>query len=481
VKTKHQRISGKVRVAIRQGEQIVKEFVSQDNLILDQGLDMAASTVWNQVFVACAAGSGTTPTSEDLGASATVIGTALQTNIPVLSNALLDADVVFPGGDRFKIQSVTDASNAILFQSGEISVSTPFHIEFTNQSGLTTELKRTSNYLTSPGACGTTVTPGIITLQRTFLFPAETVDTTYAELGFSPNNVAAPNLFSRILLSSPITVLGPAAEVPGGQQLQVTYQLLIEFDYGRGSGNYFLGRTASEIPVSGLPIIYSIFAYANSATHPGNLAVSVAGVMPALVGGIVTLASSSVGGYNGNWNVIDSSQFTDGIHGISTLLTLQVPWSTGGTGGTLNTDLSGQFFRACQGIFYVGSQGQSAAPIPTDDIFQGFGEPSIGSNGWASTVPGSALGDNLEPVPIDPNNFFSVPTVLLTYNPGNFYQDQQAAVIIGDTDDNSAISSFGFGIPDRTNQIETWVWNQPQELAGGSTLSLTFRTSWGRE
>jgi hypothetical protein len=478
---KHQAIKGKVQVSVVQSGEIARQYEIEDNLILDQGLDMPAIIQWNQVFLACAVGNGTTPTSEDLGATATAIGTALQTNLPVLTGALLNADVVFPGGERFKIQAVTDTTHAVLFQNGEITLSTPFHIEFTNQVGLASELKRTTNYLTTPGACGTTVTPGIITLQRTFLFPNEIADTTYTEIGLSPTNTVGANLFSRILLATPVLVLGPSPEIPGGQQLQVTYQLLVEFDYGQGPGNFFEGRTQSEIPVSGLPIIYPIFAYENSDTVPGNLAVSVAGRVTALVGGSVIINGSSVPGYNGVWNVIDRTIFTDGIHGLSTLLTIQVPWSTTATGGTLNTDLSGAFFRACQGIYYVGSSGQSTAPTPTHDVFEGYGEPSVLGAGWASTTRQTSLGSNGLPLPLDSASVFDAVATQLTYLSGDFRQDQVVSIAIGDPSAIQIIFCFGFGRPDRTNQIETYSWNQPQELAGGSTLSVTYRTSWGRQ
>jgi hypothetical protein len=187
-----------------------------------------------------------------------------------------------------------------------------------------------------------------------------------------------------------------------------------------------------------------------------------------------------VGDYDGSWNVIDSSTFNSVPHGISTKLTLQVPWSTTAIGGTLNTDLSGQFFRACQGIFYVDSQGQSVSPSPTADTFFGFGEPSVQGQAWASSSPGQNLGGNGSPIPIDPSLIWSVSSTQLTYTSGTFHQDQMAAITIGDTGDTPAIFSFGFGLPDSTNQIETYVWNQPQGLAGGSTFSITFRTAWGR-
>jgi hypothetical protein len=45
-------ISGRVKLAVRQGDQVVRSYPWQENLILDQGKDMIATTLFNQLFAA---------------------------------------------------------------------------------------------------------------------------------------------------------------------------------------------------------------------------------------------------------------------------------------------------------------------------------------------------------------------------------------------------------------------------------------------
>jgi hypothetical protein len=475
----HYRLEGRLQVAIREGNRVVKKFPWQKNLLLDQGLDKIATMPFNEVFANCCAGTGSNPTGRDPHATATISGQNLTASAAVFTTSDLDTDVVFSTGQRFKIQSLTGAAptaQVTTFQSGTIATATPFTLQYTNQSILAGEVVRTSQCLQSPGANSSTVLAAGISLQRTFLFPFEADPITYTEIGFSDQPLAGANLFSRIALATPISLSGPSAEIPSGQQLQVTYQLTINFDYGQGPGVFFPGRTAVTIPVTNLPVQYSIWQYAASTSQPNNvLAITVQGACPALIGESVTIAGSSVTAYNGSWEVLDSIQLTDNTHGISTVLSLNLGYTTTATGGTLTIPLTGAFFRGNQGIYLVNSGGLSTAPSPTADPFNAYGEPSVAGDVWAS--PLIAQGNNGAPAALDPGGVYSALSQLQPYTAGSFHLDRIGNVQIGSP---PIVISFGYGYPDQTNQIQTWVWDQPHALVLNSSLSFTFRMSWSR-
>jgi hypothetical protein len=467
-------------VAVREGERIVKDYGWQDNLILDQGLDKIATMPFNQVFAACCAGTGSNPTGRNPGVSATISGTTLTAAAGAnFTTADLDGDCVFASlAQRFKIEQILSPTSVTLFTSGNIATATPFTIEYTNQAILAGEVKRTVSCLGTPGACGYVINPGSVVLYRTFLFSPEQVSITYTEVGFSDQSVAGANLFSRVVLATPVSLIGPQAALPSGQQLQVTYQLTIGIDYGQGAGNFFSGRTEATIGVTNLPIQFSIWSYATSTTQTGYLAITMAGNVPAIVGESVLVAGASVAGYNGTWEVLDSNQITDTTHGQSTVLSLKVAWSAAATGGTVAIPVTGEFFRGNQGIWVIGTIGQQIAPPDTGDFFQAFGEPSVAGQAWASSIGGAQItGGNNAPSRIDPSFLSTVNCVLQSYSAGSFYLDRLADIVINNSPN---VYAFGYGIADLTNQIETWAWDQPHAMLVGSTLALTFRVSWAR-
>jgi len=480
----HARLSGKVKVAIVEDGRVVREFPWQDNLILDQGLDYVASTLWNQLFTAVACGTGTNPTGRAPTNTATMVGNTITANAAgVFVSSDVDADVVFhPSLARFKIQAVAgDGSSVTVFGAGStITSPSAFTLEYVGQTILGAEVKRTSIALGTPGACITVVSDAAITLQRTWQFSPEATQITYTELGLSPNASAGNNLFSRILLLNPVTLSGPTVNLPNGQQLQVTYQLIVQFDYGQGPGNFFSGTTPTSIIFTNLPVNWNITSYANSATKPGFLAVTVTGQMPALPTGNVILAGSSVTGYDGTWIVLDTVPFTDPTNGASTILSLQVAWAGTASGGTLTVPPDAFFFRPCQGIYQVGSVGQSQAPSPTPDVFLGYGEPSVLGSGWISTLGFPSMGSNLVPTRLDPTTVITGTVTPTPYAPGSFTQSKPVNIAIPPGPTQFNLASFGYGAADLTNQIETYCWLQPRVCQPGSSIQIVFNFSWGR-
>lgn len=478
-------LKGRVQVAIREGDKLVQVRPWQDNLILDQGLDYVASTLYNQLFAACAVGTGTQLTIRDPQTTATVAGTALTAATASFSSADVAANVVFDTGQVAKITAYVSPTQVTLHTSLTIATGTHFVVQYVNQAVLGSEVKRTTNYLTTPGACGANVALGSIVLYRTFVFTPESVGITYTELGFSPQSVGGANLFSRVLLTNPITLAGPSDELPNGQQLQVTYQLTINFDYGQGPGvvSPYFPNTAVNVSITSLPLSYSIWQYITSATQLNQLSVTVSGTMPVNPGATLVLAGCSYAPYNGTWEVLDWQTFTDTTHGPSTTISLGVPFASSATptGGNLNVDMNGWVFRACQGIFLVNEYGQSSTPIPAADPFVGYDEPSIAGQIWVATAGAPSMGTNGNParLPNQSGEIVIAPCLASSYVSGSFALTQSGTIAI---DQNGFyMLSFGYGFPDTTNQIETYYFDQPHNLAPLGTLQLSFSMSWARQ
>jgi IPT/TIG domain len=474
-------LKGKVRVMVLEEGEPISDSGWQENLILDQGLDKLATLQFNQVFSACAVGTDNSPTTiqPPAGTTATVSGTTLTASAPTFSSADLDSDVLFTTGQHFKIQSVTDPQHVTLFTSGTVSTATGFQILRVNQVILGNEVKRTVNLSNVPAANGWQDLGGSIQLQRTFLFPQETATITYQEIGFSDIATAGSNLFSRIVLAAPITVNGPTGSLPG-QQLQVTYQLQAQFDYGAGAG-VALGKsgpwtsTPISFVISGLPIQYPIIAFASSPAVAGKIMLTVQPQIACAIGDTVTVTGSPDASYNGTHLVLATSPYGDAT-GPGLQITLDVADATHPTAaGHVTSSLTGAFWRACYGLFVLNSTGGSAAPPNTADAFYGYGEPSVPGQAWIAKDFGSIMGANQTPARA--TNFQLAACQLQPYTNGQFYIDKKASFTL---DDSDPIYTFGVGLPDLTNQIETFSFDQGQALGAGSVLALTFRFSWGR-
>lgn len=474
----HASLKGRVKIAVLENGHVVEERPWQDNLILDQGLDKLATVYFNQLFHACCIGDGIDVTTIRPTATATASGQNLTASAPTFSNADLDSDVHFDTGQYAKIQSVTDSQHITVFTPITVSAPTRFTILRTNQAILENEVQRTVHCAVTPGANSTVSTAAAVVLQRTFLFPPEEFTVTYSEVGFSDQDLAGANLFSRVLLAQPVTVNGPGSGAPLGQQLQVTYTLTVSFDMGAGYGVPVSGRIPLTFNITGLPIIYPVFQWVNNNTgFPGKLDAYIYPPTALIPGNNAIVAGSTVANYNGTWQVLAVSTYNDPTHGPAQVLTLNTAFTSGpaDANATLTNVETGAVFRPCFGIFGINSTGGSAAPSVTPDLFQGYGEPSVAGIAWISSDPAKNLGSNNTPV----RPSYQVQTAgcqLLPYTNGSFYIDKQVIF----TTEFTPQTAFGVGAPDQTNQIQTYVWDQAQQLGVNSLLELTFRFSWNR-
>jgi len=223
---------------------VIREYAPQKNLILNQGMDELATNNLCNLFLRCAAGSGTTPTRDDSGTT-----TAAQSGTTVtltggaftFTNTATDAGkmIKWDTNEEARIVTVTDGTHAEVANSATVAAA-EFAVFRTNQTGLATELKRTGTYLAGAGNCETTVNAGAGSgsHKRTYDFTAEVGSVTYNELGFSSNASAGANLFSRILLGAGVALVA-------SQQLRVVYTLTMTF-------TPFTPATIAVSPITGI-------------------------------------------------------------------------------------------------------------------------------------------------------------------------------------------------------------------------------------
>ena len=208
--------------------------VNGHNLILDQGLNnVMTSYAWCNGFTSCAAGTGTTPTFTDSGAvTATAAGTTVTSSGSFFNSGMTGMLLNFDGGAGSRYITFVDATHATLSSALTVGSPTLFTVYAVNQTGLDTEVKRNSTYLTGAGNCGTSFTSTSQAMQRTYDFSIEVANINYSELGWSNSGSAGNNLFSRSLIS------GGTVSVLIGQALRVVYALTITVSSASTPGTY---------------------------------------------------------------------------------------------------------------------------------------------------------------------------------------------------------------------------------------------------
>ncbi len=189
------------------------------NLILDQGLDGIAARSWAASFTQAVIGTGTDPTKRDSGAvTFSRAGTTVTASAGFFEAADVGRLLKWDTGEEVYVTAFTDASTVTVATSGTIAAGEGT-IWYVNQTGLTTETKRTGTLSADSGAHGTVWTGGTATMKRTFIFSAETGTVNYREIGWSYTASAGANLFGRDLLD------GVGVTLVSGQQLRVTVEL----------------------------------------------------------------------------------------------------------------------------------------------------------------------------------------------------------------------------------------------------------------
>lgn len=224
----HQTARGLYKVAVvdaRTKEVVWEQEEWGKNLILNNGMEQVVLRYWSDCFGAAAAGTGITPTSvSSAGVTASQAATTVSASVGAYTFSSGDIGNMIKwdaGGEEARIISYTNPQSVEVTPAQSVGAGT-FVVYQTNQTGLTTEVKRTATYLTGVPYCQTVVTPvtGVVAMRRTYDFTAETFQRNYTEVGtcWSGTFGTGNTTFSRILLPLPVTV-------NAGQQLRFVYEL----------------------------------------------------------------------------------------------------------------------------------------------------------------------------------------------------------------------------------------------------------------
>lgn len=189
------------------------------NLILNQGMDAVYSQNIADLSLYGICGTGTRPNSisgetSQITQSGATVYLNLRTGLAdfTSSNGTYAASVQvgdmlkYSDNSESRVTAVTDGFNLQVTPSYTFSTGKTFVIWKTSQVGLETETKRSNNYVVGTGNCETTTNVNVRTWRRTYDFTTETSTANYNELGVGWASSGATNVFSRILLGSPITV-----------------------------------------------------------------------------------------------------------------------------------------------------------------------------------------------------------------------------------------------------------------------------------
>jgi hypothetical protein len=206
-------------------QEVVRESGWIKNLILNLGMNRVAVNYYADCFTYCVAGTGVTPTNQASGATTAVqsgSSVTLSGGTFTFTDTATDAGKIIKwdsSGEEATIVTVISPTSVTVSNSASVGSNT-FVVYLTQQTGLTTEVKRTNTYLTGLGNCGTTYVGATGQHRRTFDFSAEVGTVVYTEVGFSWAASPGNNLFSRLLLPAPVTV-------NASQQLRIVYELWV--------------------------------------------------------------------------------------------------------------------------------------------------------------------------------------------------------------------------------------------------------------
>lgn len=208
----------------------------QKNLILNQGMDNLynSSVVDQMLYGIC--GFGTRPNSFQSGLSqitqsgATIYLSNATGNITDFtssaatypSRAQVGDMLVYANNSQSQVTAVTNGFNLQVTPSYTFSTGQSFTVWKTSQTSLQTEVSRSIVNVVGAGNCGTTITANSASHLRSYDFPVQGADATFNELGIAWASSGIGTTFSRILLSSPITI-------NAGFNLRLVYTLQVTY------------------------------------------------------------------------------------------------------------------------------------------------------------------------------------------------------------------------------------------------------------
>jgi hypothetical protein len=266
------------------------------NMILNNGMDHVATTVWCECFTYGIAGTGVTPTNR-ISSEVTADQSGTAVTATVGSFTFTSGDIAnmikWDSGQEARITGYTSGQSVTVTTSQSVP-SGPFTVYHTNQTGLTAEVKRSINYLTGAPYTQNSIDLPTATLKnrRTYDFTVESGTVNYTEVGVGWASTGGSTTFSRILLPS-------AIPVGSGQQLRLVYELQITLAPSTAQ--------ALSAAVSGWPVAPSVNTDATQQIQvPGLSLVHTNGVTITATGGMANEPSR----YANNCHVFCSANST---------------------------------------------------------------------------------------------------------------------------------------------------------------------------
>jgi hypothetical protein len=437
---------------------VVYETPFAPNLILENGMTAIATNVVTSLFTYCAIGSDSTPTEQTSGAiTATTSGTACTSNTAFFNSGMVGQLIYFPGtGQSATITVFTDNQHVTLNATLGIASGLVFDIFAINQTGLGAEIKRTNNYLTGSGNCGTTYSGGVYTHQRTYDFSIETGTVVYNEVGFSSSASAGANLNMRgIFSTAPITVVA-------GQQLRVIYYVLVTVTP--------ISPRARTVPISGWPALEYDVAF-SSAT---NLVTLVGYGFP-LNTQVFFDGTLNPGGvtFGTTYYVIPNDANTFYIS--TTPSGSQVTITSDGTDVVLYTNTSGNEQLSGDQFSAVDTNGNV-----TSGGVGSIGEPSVSKNMAIDTNNGAIASYNSTQVAVTPPTGGTSALAQASYVSGS-YVSTWSCTFSAENGNSSSIWRLVTYDPASISFLGLiYLFNFPQEKSNLYTLTIVWQYSWNR-
>lgn len=377
---------GRFKVQVIERGRIVQDRPWQKNMILDQGLNNVMQTVdWTQLFTACAAGTGNTPINTDSGVitidyNVTTPGGHATASAPFFAVGMVGMLIQLDTGEQAYITAFNSNIDVTISNLTVVaaSIGTVWAV---NQTGLTTEAKRSTTYLIGAGNCGTSDVGNVRTMRRTYEFTAEVGNVNYAELGWSDNGAAGANLNMRALIA------GGTVTVLIGQQLRVIYDFALTVTPN--------ASTPGTYAITGWPVAPSVNTDGDyQLTNPFNGGGGAAGCIGNVnVNGVATQSGG-----------LSPYRTLNGSLRISTATVMPAFGNNFAAGGTTAQNNSaamvaytlGSFNRTKQYTFDLGTGNRT-------DWRAACVEDAGGSNGWVFIFDQNQTKDNAHTLRIDVN------------------------------------------------------------------------------
>lgn len=176
-------LKGRIKAFVTNGGVVVRESEWTRNLWLDQGLNNFAETPLCDLFLVAVKGTGTTPTKEDLSASANTYSIADDATTLTRTAGTRDFTVDDIGKlirfasspfAEFTISAITDVDEVEVSPAADADVTDEkIVLHNVQQTELTEEVGRTNTYSASSGENSTVTAGNTRTFKRTFVFPTE--------------------------------------------------------------------------------------------------------------------------------------------------------------------------------------------------------------------------------------------------------------------------------------------------------------------